>query len=700
VGAQFADEGGGTDDGFGESDEFGGESVEEESDAADTVYIREDGSGVFVYNSSGETDSTASFGAEMSSGLFHLLANGTSEGVVTGNLSLEAEPTSWLANGSFVVDSPNAEMLESLNVDITSETDATDSSLQAQIESSVAGPAVALAPQASTEGEVVTGPDSITSSGNVNYQVRSALGGSSTREVNRFDLSENPDGYVIDARERRTVRGDVSVSDSEGSPFSESGESFGSDGEGPTQSPTIERTHPAESWGTRERALETLRERFGNFTEGDVNVSITLESYSFENLSSQSVGNGSSDSPSGGGIGAPAERSLIDIEYTVEYTGLKEAIANEIARESEGNVSQETADELAQGIQDLTINHVRFASVTGEDENELNWSVDVENYNDAFTALMRLSSEVQPSGTTGAGPGMGAGGTATSPFFSQGYFDEIVNRSEMQMEAAEAAGLVSRWEWSGSLGSEGGSAGGMSPGGMSGATASANFELTHSTENWESYVNELESRDLPVPADSSFDFEASTADSGIEGEMSWVAEGEQLAEGYQETLDAYEAMLEGSENTDIDASVIEDINQSEFRIAKMDASVGEESWNVEAGAKFDNGEALASAVESAAGIRVTEVVGTTEEGEQRTYVKADGIVNETTEDAVRSLEQVNEETKVRLPGDWEREFPEMDTDAAESYLGIGGDSSPLPGFGVAVVLVAVVVFAAVRRRKE
>jgi PGF-CTERM protein len=646
-----------------------GEGFEVEQDSsADAVYVREDGSGVLVYNGTGDTNGSVTFGADMSTGLLHLIANGTGGEGFDGDLSFEAEPTSWMANGSFRTDETG--MLEDLNLDVNSRSDDTDSSFDAQLDATVSSGLAALAPTATTEGEIVTEPDRLTSSGSVSYQT-SLGGGSSVREVRRFDLSQDGESYVLDSRERRVVRGEPQLPDDPG---------VG------TENGAIQpsRTDPAEDWGTRERAEETLNEQYTAFADNvSATADLTLESYSFENVTVE-------DS-----LGSTTNESLIDVEYTVEYTGVQEGIAEELAENVSSDVSQETADELAQGIRNLSINQLSFATVSGEDGTDLNWSVDVENYNDLFTSFLRLSSEMEPSGMdSGEAPGAGMG--TSSPFLSEGYFDEIINMSQRQMEAAEAAGLVSRWEWSGSLESEGGaSSSPFGSGGGSGATATVTADISHTTENWESYVTELENRGVPM-ANSSFELTATTTDGGVEGSMDWETNGEALAEGYQTTLNAYESALRGSD--EVNASVIRHVNESGLRVAKMDATVSGGSWDIEAGAAFDNGTALSAAIETVTGYGITQVVGTTEEGTTSTYVKSDALVNDPTEDAVRSLEAVGDDTSVNLPGEWDRDFPEMDTASAADYLGVeesgaGGNGSPLPGFGALVALVALAAVA-------
>ena len=659
-------------DRFGDGGGVGGSgSMGAQATAADAVYVRDNGDAVLVYESTGSGGSNASvsYGAEMSSGLMHFIADGTAgDTELTGDMSFVAEPTSWSANGTF--QTGEIESLENLNLVVSSTTDQTNSETTAELDATVSSQAAAFVSTASTDGNIVVGPDTLTSSGSASFEA--ALGGSSVREVRRYNFSGTGDGYLLDARERRIVRGTRGMTGSEGSP------------------PQFETTDPEDQWGTRERAVETLRENYASFAENTSGTAeVTLESYSFEEVEV------------GSGFGPTTNESLLDVEYTVEYTGITDGLADSIV-EMYPSVSQETAEGMAQGIRNAEVNRLSFATVSDGGATNVNWTVDVENYNDATLAYLRLSSEMAQGAGMGAGPGMGSGmGTgAQSSFYSEEFFEDMIQRSEQQMEAAEASGFVSRWDWSGSL--ESGS--GTGSGGMSGGTATATAELSHTTENWESYVNELESRDLPTPVDTTFDLQVSSANGGVEGDMNWEASGESLYQGYSETMSAYESMLEGSE--EVDADIVSNLANSGFTVAKMDASLDDQGgWSVEAGAAFANGTALASAIEAAEDIRITEVVGEQENGGVVTYVKTEGFVEETTEEAVRSRDQVGDQTTVNLPGNWDRDFPEMDRQAAADYLGVeveGGDEggSPLPGFGFAVALVALTVAAVVVGRRR
>jgi len=674
--AQF-DDGGDFDDGgqFGDGTEFNDGSedfeFEEEDNNADTVYVREDGSGVLVYNSSEEgTNASVSFGFSSEEGLFHLVADGTYEderGFV-GDLSVEAEPASWLVEGSF--EANETEAVENVDVEVMSRTDETNSELEARGEARM--PLVAFFdPRASTDGEVVVGPGSFESSGGMSYEIPSGFGDTERkREVARFSLSETEDGYLVEERRRTVLRDEPSLGNFS---FTSGGaENFSDDfddTEGFDDTGGFDTSDPVSDWGTRDDALRTLQEKYNLSSDTDGEVVVEIGSYSFENVTTPSE------------FGTTTNEYLLDIDYSVEYPGLKEEIADAFVENTseDDELSQETANEISEAVRNLRINSLSYNLTYNGTSGGFNWNVDVENYNDALLAFTSLFSEIEPEDFED-----NATGTEEVP---PSYYEEIFNTTSGQwrdnIEATRESGLVSRWSWSGDL-----------------ESGVASFDLTRETENWESYINELEERDAPVPPESSFDLTATSTESGLEGDLRWEVGGKGLRQGYNQTFDIYRTLFESSE--EFNASVFDDLENSEFRVAKMDASVDEGEWGFETGAKFDNSTAVSSLVEEAAGFRVTEVVGTQEGGTVTTYVKADNLVDEPDEEAVRSLDQVDDETQVRLPGEWDRDFPKMDTASAKRYLGIEEGPSLLLILGVVALLVAVLAVAAVayRRRRE
>ena len=686
--------------GFEEDEAIGAQAGTAAPDtAADAVYVKEDGDAVLVYelDVGEETETSVSYGADTEMGLVHFLADGVAEDMgLTGDFSFVAEPTEWVADGSFETD--EIESVEDLILEISGMTDRTESGLDAELNSAFSSEAAGAVPSASTKGELVTGSDRVFSSGGASYTTD--FGGSPEREVLRFDLTGTDDEYTVEARERRLLeetRGfeEDAVADVPDVPDDSVPDENLSD----TPEPANELTsiHPAEDWGTRDRAVETLSDRYdidGTTRTADV----TVESYSFENVTVDD------------GFGGTENASLLDVEYAVEYADVTEDIVEGFVEAdpdvSVEDVSEDALDEMAHALRDVEID-ADYASVSEDGETEINWSVEVKDYSQVTLANVHLSSEMTPDDQPGAE-------------MSDEFVDDVIEQAEQHVEAVEASDHVSRWEWSGSL--EGEDADGdadTEEDAPTGNTASVTGELTHTTENWEKYIEELEDRGLPTPADSSFELSVSSADGGLAGEVDWEAAGESLYGGYPESTTVYEtgfsfmSLYLGFQHTETrniydemfedadsaEANVLRHLGEAEFRRAKIDGSVGENGWNVEAGTAFDNGTALVSAVEDSEGLRVTDIVGEQDDGVLTTYFEVEGFVDETTEQAVRESEQVDDETTVNMPGEWNRDFPEMDTEAASDYLEVEDGMPLLPGFGVAVALVAMLVVAAAAVRR-
>jgi len=186
------------------TDAFDGEQpTPAETFSPDAVYVEDDGDAVLVYElRDGDSNTSVSYGADTSSGLVHFLAEGAAENSpLAGDFSVVAEPTSWVLDGSFETD--EIESVEEMEMGVSWVTDTTDSEVDAELTSEFSTGAASMVSSASTEGEIVTERDRVTLSGSAGY--RTALDGSSTREVLRFDLSGTDDEYTVEARERRLL---------------------------------------------------------------------------------------------------------------------------------------------------------------------------------------------------------------------------------------------------------------------------------------------------------------------------------------------------------------------------------------------------------------------------------------------------------------------------------------------------------------
>jgi len=145
-----------------------------------------------------------------------------------------------------------------------------------------------------------------------------------------------------------------------------------------------------------------------------------------------------------------------------------------------------------------------------------------------------------------------------------------------------------------------------------------------------------------------------------------------------------------------------------FQRARTDISVSDGQVQMEAGASFRNMQQLASVYQQLSGAESlpSSIVGEQNGSESaNVYMRLSGAVSaDATEEDVRGLEPVGEDTEVNLAGEYDRTFPSVDVENAYDYLDIdrssGTDTSEgsQPGFGVAVALVALAGAAFLARR--
>ncbi|MDY6780893.1 MAG: hypothetical protein SV760_10240, partial [Halobacteria archaeon] len=170
---------------FGDEDGFSDEEFDEET-GADVVYVKQNGDAVLVYNSSGSEDAGAevgtgigeegekkagdtyaSFGADISAGLMHFLANGTvGFDKFDGTMNYLVEPNSSSLNASF---STGLDAVKRLSVDVSGVTNDRRSNLDADMSAKIRSKFAALLSNSGTSGRLVVRADSLVSSGNLSF---------------------------------------------------------------------------------------------------------------------------------------------------------------------------------------------------------------------------------------------------------------------------------------------------------------------------------------------------------------------------------------------------------------------------------------------------------------------------------------------------------------------------------------------------
>jgi len=441
-------------------------------------------------------------------------------------------------------------------------------------------------------------------------------------------------------------------------------------------------------WETRESALAALEEQYQlTADEFDGAAEITLEEYSFTEVPS------------------PGERSSneyrLDIEYTVEYTDIEGQLADAIARnltnDPDLDLTEQEAQQFADRLEELSINDVSASYDTGPEAVTADFSADIENYDAALLGFLDIAESAD------------TGGVNSASF--QG-----LDRLRSQLEAQEAANLRQTYTWNGEV---------TKPDSQS---VALDFDADYETENWQAYISELDDRGIETPQ-TEYEFTGTSTGEQLNFEGRVTVEGDFLGQLTDQLANASADDPEAQR-------ALEAFEQSEFQIARMSANVNESTVTIEGGAQFENMSAIRDALaESEEGFPpgLTSVVARPENGDSRTYVRVEGAVSSgASESDVRALEYVGDDTTVNMPGDWDREFPTLDTERARDYLDIddgsaggsdgdgsdgdgtdgngtdtaGNDtngtatSTTGPGFGVALAVLAMLASAALLARRE
>jgi hypothetical protein len=385
-----------------------------------------------------------------------------------------------------------------------------------------------------------------------------------------------------------------------------------------------------ERWQNRSTARETLERRQGALARSlGGSASVSIDSYAFD---------------------SGADRPRLDVAYTVAYrgidAGLEAAVRSQLIEDPSLNESQ--ADRIADAVTNVTVEELAVRYETGGGEVSGSVGLDVADYDDLALAYLDAAASVE---------------NETQPAYAGN-----VERARTGFEAQRAAGLEQRLNWSGALTHPDSEA------------TQVRFEYHERTTNRSAYVDELTARGVET-YNSSLALSGAIEDDTVVMNGSAEASGEGIFEGA--TAGAGNATGDGP------GVFVDALGRSEPQKAKLGASVGPEGLTVEAGGAFgDLGtfrDTLAAEQDLPA---LSDAVGRTADGETTSYVRVPGAVPaDPSEDDVRSLSAVNGTTAVNMPGEWDREFPTVDTERASEFLGTvpgrNDASASRVGFGAA-----------------
>ncbi|PSP97773.1 hypothetical protein BRC89_10200 [Halobacteriales archaeon QS_4_70_19] len=610
-------------------------------DAADDIYVRANGDAVLYYEDDGETDSeqlsNAEYGLSVGQGIFYGLVVSDLEETpnATGSASAVLEPGALTGEGELTADRPEAIQELSLTVDGVRNQQRNRFDAEGRVAVATrSAPSLELVESAETSLQATVAPDSFDASGSLNARTATQLG--QPMELSA-ELTEGTDTYTLQAAQSQQVR-----------------------------------EFAREQWETRERARQTIEQRYASVAESlGGSATVTLNAYSFTNTSQRGV-------------------YQLDVDYTVEYQGIDDGIERQaaavLANSEDFDLSREEASAIAANVTDLTIERVAADYRMQSQSVEGSFDIQLENYNDALLAGLDTLAAYSPP-------------DQEVPVQS-GQIEDIRAR----IEAQQAADLTRTYSFSAShaLPSQ--------------SQAVIEFQAQSRTENWQAYVSELESRDIEITG-LEYSLAADTDGDQVVANGSFSIEQEDLVDS---TVDQFLNATEGETDEDLEQtrSFVRAFREAGFQKARTDISVTEGNVTFEAGAKFEDMAAFRDALKQAGRIdlTITDVVGrTNESGSLNQYVYVEGAVSaDASEEDVRALSVVDEDTTVHMPGTYNRSFPEMETERAYTYLGLepptptpaagdGGDgtsSDGQPGFGAVAALVALVAAALLARRTD
>ncbi|WP_435364782.1 hypothetical protein [Haloarchaeobius sp. DYHT-AS-18] len=379
---------------------------------------------------------------------------------------------------------------------------------------------------------------------------------------------------------------------------------------------TVVSEFATDSWETSEAAEQTLLETFSGVAEMlEGEATVTIDEHEFD-----------------------AETSRLTMTYTVTFTGVEEALSKLLADTMASNQDVELTDEqrelVAERISAATLTEMTVIMEKTESMTAFAWNVQLDGIDELMTANLDIATLA-------------------------GKDEALVEMGREKLEAKQASDLTMTLNWRGLLSSVEADE----------PTNRLQLEAGFDHENWESFVTELDARDIDVPT-SSAEITASTEDGVLSTDMAVTVSQSGLVD-----MVLAEAMKQGATD-DMDphsAKILEAIQQGDLETAKLTVNMQEGTVTIQAAAKFADLTKLGELVdEQFDGLHVQKLYSELEAGETTTYVKVTGATMAgPTIDEVQLLPEVGVDTVVHMPGDWDpatTEFPEIDETQVGAFL--------------------------------
>ncbi|OLZ41785.1 hypothetical protein A6E15_12665 [Natrinema saccharevitans] len=407
----------------------------------------------------------------------------------------------------------------------------------------------------------------------------------------------------------------------------------------------------ASDWETREQAKQTLTEQYASVaTQLGGSSEVTIENYDFDE-----------------------ETNRLELEFTIEYTGIDSGIEQmlpvALMNDDTAGLDQEEAQAIATGVTDMQIETVDFRVEDRGDSMNAEWDVQIANYDELTLAMLDAAESVA----------------------SEEELEQMnIEQTRAAIEAQQAADLETTFDWDASVEQ------------TAGQEVTFDAEVSGDTENWEAYLDELESRDVQRPNDVRFDLSAETADGQLSLDGTFEIGGEDLAGQTLDTM-AQSAQTSPAGTAPETTRYVEALSDADLQVARVDADMSDGTVRLEGGAKFEN---MSELTDTVTGSMAVSGVSTATSGDTASmYVHVEDMGDVDTASATKAdvdhLEVVGDETTVHEAGEWDEEFSEVPTDTMSEYLSTEStetsnetddgedEDDSTPGFGPGIALASV-----------
>lgn len=369
-------------------------------------------------------------------------------------------------------------------------------------------------------------------------------------------------------------------------------------------------------WDSRSDAEETLETRFlGAAIEMRGIANGSLESYQYAES---------------------AERDVVEYEYDVEYTGVEERVAERLVTEVQSFADVELEGVEARAMADrVAASEFEEGSIALERDGartDIDWEFELGASDELVLGAVEISESIDRLDDDLAN-----------------QFDDV--RAALETRSDSDLRQAASWNVSAD---------------QRGSLTAIDAEWRSDAENWTAYTQELERREL-----AGFVPNRSTS-----ATLETTGEGIEVVYDYETTAeDPFERTILELEDAAADA---DDVVAATGELNELfeSAELSQTNLTIDEGGYELEGAAAASEsfegdpLEESHGLALTELhVETAGDSSTVSLVTPEFVGDDPAESAVREREQVGPETEVYMPGEWERDLPEIDRKRVEAFLG-------------------------------